>query len=89
MFWQNFIETGFFIGLLVNALLFVPQAIKLYRLKSSQGISMITFAGFNVIQAFTAMHAYLVHDTLLLLGYVFSFITCGAVTLFAFLYRHN
>lgn len=87
MFWRNFIETGFFIGLLVNALLFVPQAIKLYRLKSSEDISIITFAGFNAIQAFTALHAYLIQDNLLLVGSMLAFVTCGCVTLLTFIYK--
>lgn len=87
MLWKIFIEIGFFIGLLANALLFIPQAIKLYRLKRAEEVSFITFFGFNLIQTFTAIHAYIVHDVLLLVGSVLAIITCGTVTYFAFIYR--
>lgn len=87
MWWKYFINAGFFIGLLVNATLFVPQAIKLYRIKTAKEVSPLTFLGFNIMQAFTAIHAYLAKDALLFLGMVLSFITCGAVTYLAFLYR--
>lgn len=82
-----FLETGFFLGLLANAFLFVPQALALYRLKESKSVSLITFLGFNVIQVFTAIHAYLVSDSLLLIGSILAFITCGTVTFLVFLYR--
>ena len=87
MIWKSFIELGFFIGLLINALLFIPQAVKLYRAKTTKGVSAITFLGFNVIQLFTAVHAYSAHDSLLLIGTLLSFVTCGVVTFFAFAYR--
>jgi MtN3 and saliva related transmembrane protein len=82
-----FLESGFFLGMLVNALLFVPQALTLYRLKEAKSVSLITFLGFNIIQAFTAIHAYLVSDYLLLIGSILAFITCGTVTFLAILYR--
>ena len=87
MLWRYLIEAGFFIGLLTNALLFVPQAIKLYRVKTTKEISSLTFLGFNIIQFFTGIHAYLASDYLLLTGSVLAFITCGVVTVLAFLYR--
>lgn len=81
------LESAFFIGLLFNAFLFVPQAIKLYRLKSSSELSVITFLGFNVIQALTAIHAYLANDKLLLIGTLLSFVTCLSVTGLIIIYR--
>jgi MtN3 and saliva related transmembrane protein len=87
MILKYLIEIGFFIGLVANALLFVPQAIKIYRAKSAKEISFLTFFGFNIIQAFTAMHAYLSRDYLLLIGSILAFITCGTVTYLTFLYK--
>ncbi|HAU0134657.1 TPA: hypothetical protein JBF03_10805, partial [Legionella pneumophila] len=49
------IQLGFSLSLLVNALLFIPQIITLIKTKSSQGLSLITFAGFNIIQLFTLL----------------------------------
>ena len=44
------IESLFGMGLFVNAALFIPQAIKLFREKDSKELSLITFLGFNAIQ---------------------------------------
>jgi MtN3 and saliva related transmembrane protein len=87
--WITFIETAFFIALVANAAVFIPQAIKLYRTKSSREVSFATFLAFNIIQLLTAAHAYLANDILLLVGSILSFITCAIVTYLAFLYRNH
>jgi MtN3 and saliva related transmembrane protein len=90
MLWfKNFIETFFSLGLFINALLFIPQIIKLYKTKSSEGFSLITFFGFNFIQIFTIFHGYLHHDILLMFGYILSFVTCGSVTYLIILYKRT
>ena len=81
------IEFVFAAGLFINAILFIPQAIEIYRTKDSHGQSLLTFAGFNVIQLFTTLHAYIHGDHILLLGYLLSLITCGAVTFLIVFYR--
>lgn len=81
------LEAAFFLALVANALLFVPQAWKLYKLKTSKELSLATFFGFNIIQVLTAIHAYLGNDILLLIGSVLAFISCGAVTYLSLLYR--
>jgi MtN3 and saliva related transmembrane protein len=79
--WLNgFIEVIFSLGLFINALLFIPQIIKLYKTKDAIGFSLITFAGFNIIQLFTALHGFLHNDILLMLGNFISLCTCGIVT---------
>jgi MtN3 and saliva related transmembrane protein len=83
------IEAGFSLSLLANALLFIPQAVKLYRTKNITGLSLLTFAGFNVIQVFTVLHGYLQKDYLLILGYLLSLITCGACTWMIIAYRNK
>ncbi|MFT3742275.1 MAG: PQ-loop domain-containing transporter [Gammaproteobacteria bacterium] len=87
MWLQSFIETFFSLGLFVNAALFVPQAIRLYKTKDAVGFSLITFFGFNLIQLFTILHGYLHHDLTLAIGYLLSLITCGIVTFLICLYR--
>lgn len=89
MSWVSLIETAFLIALVANAIVFIPQAIKLYRAKSSHGVSFATFFSFNIIQALTAIHAYLGMDILLLIGSGLSLITCGVVTCLAFVYRQR
>ncbi|HYF97612.1 MAG TPA: PQ-loop domain-containing transporter, partial [Coxiellaceae bacterium] len=77
----RFVEVIFSLGLLFNIILFIPQAVKIYKKKEARDLSLITFMGFNVMQFFTAWHGYLVKDYLLMFGFAFSFLTCGVVTL--------
>lgn len=85
---ENIVQYGFSISLIINAALFIPQIISLIRTKSSKGISLITFAGFNVIQLFTLLHGIYVDDYLLAGGYLLSIITCGTVSLLIIYYRY-
>ena len=39
----------FGLGMVLNAALFVPQAVHLWRTKTSQGVSILSFAGFNTL----------------------------------------
>ncbi|MDR1926439.1 MAG: hypothetical protein LBQ13_01985, partial [Endomicrobium sp.] len=71
----------------INALLFIPQAINIYKTKSAKGLSLTTFAGFNIMQIFTILHAYLRNDYVLMFGMGLSFIFCGITTLFIIKYR--
>ena len=81
------IEFGFTMSLLANALLFIPQIITLIKKKSSEGVSLVTFGGFNVIQIFTILHGFMAHDYVLAGGYFLSIITCGTVTALIIYYR--
>lgn len=85
----NLIEICFSLGLFINALLFLPQIVAILRKKSAQGVSLLTFAGFNFIQLMTILHAYIVKDYLLFIGFLLSFITCGFVTFLIIFYRYR
>jgi MtN3 and saliva related transmembrane protein len=73
----------------VNALIFVPQALAIWRQKSAQGVSVLTFAGFNVMQAVGVVHGLFAHDLALSLGMLASLVTCGAVTGLAIAFRSS
>ncbi|HWA93639.1 MAG TPA: PQ-loop domain-containing transporter [Terracidiphilus sp.] len=77
----------FGLGLLGNAALFVPQAIALWRKKSDEGISLLTFGGFSVLQIVGIAHGYLQGDPSLLVGMSASLLTCGTVTVLTIVYR--
>lgn len=81
------IELFFSMGLFINALLFVSQAVKLFQTKSSSDLSIITFTGFNVHQILVLLHAYINNDPILMYGYMPSFVSCGLVTFLVFYYR--
>jgi MtN3 and saliva related transmembrane protein len=77
----------FGLGLIGNALLFVPQVIAVWRKKGDEGISLITFGGFSVLQAIGIVHGLYQHDPSLILGMAASLVTCGSVTFLTLLYR--
>jgi MtN3 and saliva related transmembrane protein len=76
----------FGLGMVLNAALFVPQAIHLWRTKTAQGVSVLSFAGFNTLQAVGALHGYFQGDHALMVGMLASLVTCGSVTALAIWY---
>ncbi len=86
-FTEGVIQFGFSISLLVNALLFLPQIKALLKSRSSKGVSLLTFAGFNLIQLFTMLHGLIIGDYLLAAGYFLSILTCGTVTVLIIYFR--
>ncbi|BAT51222.1 hypothetical protein NOS3756_01440 [Nostoc sp. NIES-3756] len=77
----------FGLGFVFNASLFIPQAIRIIKTKSAKNISLITFAGFNLIQLNSVFYGYYQRDLILMYGNLISFIACGTVTLLATYYR--
>ena len=84
---RQIVAVIFGIGLFGNALLFVPQAIAVWRKKSDEGISLLTFGGFCVLQILGVIHGLYEHDNSLILGLGASFLTCGTVTALTIFYR--
>jgi MtN3 and saliva related transmembrane protein len=87
MWLEKLIILLFGFSLFANAMLFVPQAVKIIRKKSSKGLSFITFGGFCLFQLVAISYGWIRNDNIILIGYLFSLITCGAVTLLMVLYR--
>lgn len=84
---KEIVAVIFGLALIGNAALFVPQALAVWRKKSDEGISLITFGGFNVLQIIAVVHGVYQNDKALILGMIASLITCGAVTFLTLLYR--
>ena len=84
---KTIIDTLFTIGLFINALLFIPQALKLYRLKKSDHVSLLTFVGFNIIQILSIINGFYYHNPALIYGFIPSLITCGLVVYLTIFYR--
>jgi MtN3 and saliva related transmembrane protein len=84
---KEFFAWLFGIGLLGNALLFVPQAIAVWRKRSDEGISLLTFGGFSVLQVIGIVHGLYQRDPSLILGMAASLLTCGTVTLLTIYFR--
>jgi MtN3 and saliva related transmembrane protein len=84
---KDLVAIIFGLGLFVNAALFVPQAVQIWRLKRAESISLATFVGFNILQAIGVVHGYFQHDLALVVGMIASLFASGTVTLLTVVYR--
>ena len=84
---KQIVAVIFGLGLGCNALLFVPQVLAVWRKKSDEGISLITFGGFSVLQVVGIAHGVFQRDLSLILGMAASLLTCGSVTALTLYYR--
>jgi MtN3 and saliva related transmembrane protein len=84
---KEIVAVIFGLGLLGNALLFVPQVIAVWRKKSDEGISLVTFGGFSILQVIGIIHGLYQHDPSLVVGMAASLLTCGSVTGLTLIYR--
>ena len=84
---KEIVAVVFGLALLGNACLFIPQALAVWRKKSDEGISLVTFGGFCVLQVIGVIHGLYEHDNSLIIGLGVSFLTCGTVTLLTIVYR--
>ncbi|MDR2066252.1 MAG: hypothetical protein LBP57_00185 [Endomicrobium sp.] len=82
-----FIEAVFGLAMFINAILFLPQAIKLYKTKNTKTLSLITFFGFDIIQVTSILHGYIRNDKILMFGMLLSLIFCGSVTFLLIYYK--
>ena len=86
---KDAIELVFSAALFINALLFIPQILRLLREKSAKGVSLLTFLGLLLIQFTIVLHGIITHDHLLVVGYMASMLTCGSVVVLVFLYNKH
>ncbi|GHU20205.1 hypothetical protein FACS189472_11160 [Alphaproteobacteria bacterium] len=84
---EYFIEVVFGFGMFINAALFIPQAVEIYKTKNADGVSLTTFAGFNIIQLFTILHGYIHLDYILMFGSALGLIFCASVTFLIVIYK--
>ena len=81
------IDKIFFVACMINASLFIPQIMLLYKTKDSTQVSLMMFLCFNVVQAITILHGYLHNDMYLTIGFSLSFVSCAIVTALIIYYR--
>jgi MtN3 and saliva related transmembrane protein len=84
---KEIVAVIFGLGLLGNAVLFVPQVIAVWRKKSDEGISLVTFGGFSILQVIGIIHGIYQRDPSLIIGMAASLLTCGSVTGLTLFYR--
>jgi two-component system aerobic respiration control sensor histidine kinase ArcB len=86
---KNIIDLIFGSALFFNALIFIPQAIKIWKEKTAKGVSLWTFFGFLITQFFIVLHGIIHKDYILAAGYFFAMFTCGAVVFLVLIYGRN
>ncbi len=86
---KHLVALIFGLGMIVNAFLFVPQVLAIWRKRTAQGVSVLTFAGFNAMQFVGALHGYYQDDWYLAIGMFASLLTCGSVTVLALIYGNR
>ena len=86
---MTYTDILFMFGAFLNASLFVPQIVLLYKTRKTIGLSLPMFLGFNMIQFVTALHGYTAKDYILMWGYMLSFFTCGWVVVLIIIYRKS
>lgn len=84
---KDLVALIFGLGLVANALLFVPQVIAVWRKKTDEGVSLVTFGGFSLLQMIGIAHGILQHDPAVALGMAASLLSCGTVTVLTVIYR--
>lgn len=84
---KEIVAALFGFGLFCNALLFVPQAVAVWRKRTDEGVSLLTFGGFSVLQMVGIAHGLLQHDMALTIGMIASLVSCGTVTVLTVVFR--
>lgn len=80
------IEHLFYLALLLNSTIVLPQIIKAFKTKNVKNLSLISFLGFLFMQIITFLHAIFHHDLALVIGMAFSVVTTSIVVLQIILY---
>ncbi|MBY0377516.1 MAG: hypothetical protein K2Q33_03000 [Gammaproteobacteria bacterium] len=84
---DKIIEYSFILSLFVNAVLFIPQIMRIVASKDAKEVSFITFFGFWLIQLATTLHGFIHGDYVLAYGTLASMLTCGYVIWLIIFYR--
>ncbi len=81
------VDVVFDISLFINAIIYVPQIIKVIRLKESRDLSFITFFGICLLQLIIALHGYFYQDYGLMIGMLAAFVVSCTLTFLLVKYR--
>lgn len=88
VYFKNSLDFFYALGLVLNVIVFIPQAIKIYKTKHTKELSLIMFIGFNVGQFLAVINGLFYSDPYLIIGFLASFITCFFVVLLIILNRN-
>jgi len=80
-------EFLFALGILINASVYIPQALKLIKIKHAREISLLTFSAFNIFLFIQLIYAFVNHDAHLFWGSLLILCSSLFVTLLIVYYR--
>lgn len=86
---QKIIDVIFALSLFINSALFLPQAYKIFKENSSQGVSITTFSGFCLMQISAIIYGIFHNDRIISYGYFISFCSCFLVVILSIRYRNK
>ena len=76
------VDLIFDLGLVINAVIYFPQIIKIIRTKEARDLSLMTFIGIALLQLSFALHGYFHQDRELTIGMLAAFlVSCWLVFL--------
>ena len=85
---KNIVDILFDLGVFINALLYLPQAIKIFLSKSARGLSLLAFLIFDFSILAFLLHGLIQKDWPMVLGMALSLLTCGVTTIAVWVYRN-
>ena len=83
------IDILFDIGMFVNAVVYVPQIIKIFHRKEAKDLSLITFVSVGLLQLIVALHGYFYRDFALMVGMVFALLSTITLISLIIVYQKN
>lgn len=86
-YFREAITYAFGMALFINAMLFIPQIIRVYAQRCSKSVSMLTFVGFLAVNLLAVAYGVVRQDYLLIFGYSISTILNLILIVFIIIYR--
>jgi len=83
------VDIIFGFGLFINAIIYLPQVIKIIRLKEAKDLSFVTFFGICLLQLVMGLHGYFHQDYVLMVGMWASLIVSAFLTYLIVLYGNK
>lgn len=84
---KSIIDLLFDFSLIINALVFVPQIVKILRLKAAKELSFVSFSCMFLLQLLFGLHGLLHQDYALLIGMIAAMMVSGIIAILILIYR--
>ena len=86
---KDLVEGQYGMGLLINALLYIPQAVRIFQQKASDELSLIMFVGFWLLTLSQVIYGFYIGNHLIAWGTSATLITSGLVLCLIIAYRRQ